>query len=165
MRSHRNIAVFATLVVTTCLLTLPATAQRGKARGKKQNGPAFCRSGEGHPVYGRQWCIDRGFGLGSVTWRKVPPGQVKFGRVPQGPIDAGRLGWREVAEILTDAALDEIFGDSRRDLDRERLAGQWRGGDTEGLLVFELLLGDEPVAELTDLDLDGQVDVVLVAEH
>lgn len=28
------------------------------------NGPAFCRSGEGHPVWGREWCLEKGFGLG-----------------------------------------------------------------------------------------------------
>jgi hypothetical protein len=165
MRAHRAIAVFATLVVTASLLTLPAAAQRGKAKGKQQNGPAFCRSGAGHPVYGRQWCLDHGFGLGNASWRKAQPGRIRFERVPQGRIETTRLGWREVAGILTDVALDEIFGESHYDLDRERLAGEWRGGDTEGLLVFELMLGDDPVAELTDLDLDGQVDVVLVAEH
>jgi hypothetical protein len=28
--------------------------------------PAFCRTGEGHPVFGRRWCVERGYGLGSV---------------------------------------------------------------------------------------------------
>lgn len=28
--------------------------------------PAFCRTGEGHPVFGRRWCLERGFGLGSI---------------------------------------------------------------------------------------------------
>lgn len=32
-------------------------ARRGK-------GPAFCRSGAGHPVFGRRWCVQKGFGLG-----------------------------------------------------------------------------------------------------
>jgi hypothetical protein len=27
-------------------------------------GPAFCRSGSGHPVFGRQWCREKGFSLG-----------------------------------------------------------------------------------------------------
>jgi len=164
MRKTTTTALIAAFLLTVAF-ALPAAAQRGKAKGKQQNGPSFCRSGAGHPVYGRQWCIDRGFGLGSASWRKVPPGQIKFGRVPQGPINTTRLGWREVAEILTDAALDEIFGESQYDLDRERLTGEWRGGDTEGLLVFELMLGDDPVAELTDLDLNGEIDVVLIAEH
>lgn len=30
-------------------------------------GPAFCRSGAGHPVFGRQWCIEKGWGLGNRT--------------------------------------------------------------------------------------------------
>jgi hypothetical protein len=28
------------------------------------NGPPFCRNGQGHPVHGRQWCRDKGWGLG-----------------------------------------------------------------------------------------------------
>lgn len=35
--------------------------RRTEARGR---GPAFCRSGAGHPVHGRRWCVDKGFGLG-----------------------------------------------------------------------------------------------------
>lgn len=34
---------------------------RAAKRGK---GPAFCRSGAGHPVHGREWCLEKGFGLG-----------------------------------------------------------------------------------------------------
>ncbi|MGI8618405.1 MAG: hypothetical protein ACR2L6_04865, partial [Gemmatimonadaceae bacterium] len=30
-----------------------------------EGAPSFCRSGAGHPNWGRQWCIDKGFGLGS----------------------------------------------------------------------------------------------------
>lgn len=33
------------------------THDRGRA-------PAFCRSGAGHPVYGRRWCLEKGFGIG-----------------------------------------------------------------------------------------------------
>jgi len=154
------------LVVVFGLVSLDAdAAQRGKAKGKSQNGPSFCRSGAGHPVYGRQWCLDKGFGLGNASWRRTRPGRIRFGRVPQGPIEPVRLGAREIAEILTDIALDEIFGESRYDLDRSSLAGEWRGGSGEGLFVLELLIGDDPVAELTDTDLDGEVDVVLIMEH
>lgn len=31
-------------------------------RGEARQGPPFCRNGQGHPVHGRQWCYDRGFG-------------------------------------------------------------------------------------------------------
>jgi hypothetical protein len=27
-------------------------------------GPSFCRSGAGHPVWGLQWCLDKGYGIG-----------------------------------------------------------------------------------------------------
>lgn len=51
----------------------------GKA--SQGNGPPFCRNGNGHPVHGRQWCIDKGWGLGSNrgVWdvgpddRRIPP--------------------------------------------------------------------------------------------
>lgn len=33
-------------------------------RGERGGGPAFCRTGEGHPVFGRDWCWDKGFGVG-----------------------------------------------------------------------------------------------------
>ena len=36
----------------------PAARERGR-------GPAFCRNGEGHPVWGREWCLEKGFGLGA----------------------------------------------------------------------------------------------------
>lgn len=35
---------------------------------RSQRGPSFCRSGAGHPVYGIQWCLDKGFGIGRPGW-------------------------------------------------------------------------------------------------
>lgn len=37
-----------------------------RRNSKAQNGPAFCRSGAGHPVHGRRWCEDRGHGVYST---------------------------------------------------------------------------------------------------
>ena len=39
--------------------------EKGSENAKRGKGPAFCRSGAGHPVHGRQWCRDKGFGLGN----------------------------------------------------------------------------------------------------
>jgi len=41
--------------------------RRGRNTNNSARGgsPAFCRSGAGHPVHGRQWCINQGHGLGS----------------------------------------------------------------------------------------------------
>lgn len=38
---------------------LPA---RARPRIRKERGPPFCRSGEGHPVHGWGWCVRKGFG-------------------------------------------------------------------------------------------------------
>lgn len=31
---------------------------------RNDRGPSFCRSGAGHPVFGLQWCVQKGFGIG-----------------------------------------------------------------------------------------------------
>lgn len=36
-----------------------ANARHGN--GRTGNGPAFCRSGEGHPVHGWEWCREKGW--------------------------------------------------------------------------------------------------------
>jgi hypothetical protein len=51
------------------LVMLPYSAEaknnnKNKAAKGNGNGPAFCRSGEGHPVHGRQWCRDKGWDVG-----------------------------------------------------------------------------------------------------
>lgn len=33
-------------------------------RVSRGGGPKFCRTGAGHPVFGRRWCLEKGFGLG-----------------------------------------------------------------------------------------------------
>ncbi len=33
-------------------------------RANRGRGPMFCRTGAGHPVFGRRWCLEKGFGLG-----------------------------------------------------------------------------------------------------
>lgn len=37
-------------------------------RANVQKGPAFCRSGAGHPVHGRRWCEDRGHRMDNVRY-------------------------------------------------------------------------------------------------
>jgi hypothetical protein len=31
---------------------------------RSDRGPSFCRSGAGHPVFGLQWCLSKGYGIG-----------------------------------------------------------------------------------------------------
>src|SRR5688500_14884456 len=52
------------VVVAMVLASAGVEAQgRGKAGkgGAKGGGPAFCRSGAGHPVFGMGWCHERGW--------------------------------------------------------------------------------------------------------
>jgi len=52
-------------------------------------GPAFCRSGAGHPVHGRSWCVNKGFGLGNDQYRDS-----RILRMPAEPSGRG------IADIL-----------------------------------------------------------------
>lgn len=45
--------------------------RRFRLRSNRGGSPAFCRSGAGHPVHGRAWCLEKGFQLGR-------PGDVFF---------------------------------------------------------------------------------------
>ena len=68
-------------VVALALSTADLSAQgRGKGKAKQGNGPAFCRSGAGHPVFGWEWCEERGWGSRSsrtVSARETSRDQVR----------------------------------------------------------------------------------------
>ena len=52
------------LIPALLMIVLPLNADaqgRGKNKGEKGGGPAFCRSGAGHPVHGWEWCRQRGW--------------------------------------------------------------------------------------------------------
>ena len=52
------------LLPALLLLIAPMNADaqgRGNGNGNG-NGPAFCRNGQGHPVYGWEWCRQKGWG-------------------------------------------------------------------------------------------------------
>lgn len=62
MRSYRLSWLVPALLLVA--LSFDAAAQgRGKPAkaGKTSGGPAFCRSGAGHPVFGWEWCRQRGW--------------------------------------------------------------------------------------------------------
>ena len=55
---------WAVLVFVAMLIPADLLAQ-GRGRGRDRDrgrGPDFCRSGQGHPVYGWEWCERRGWG-------------------------------------------------------------------------------------------------------
>lgn len=59
-----------------------------RGQNRRGRGPSFCRSGAGHPVHGRRWCLRKGFGLG----RDVLFDTRRRGRTRLGDIVIGRDG-------------------------------------------------------------------------
>ena len=123
--------------------------------------PSFCRSGAGHPVFGRQWCIDKGFGLGSdgnVRWgRVVNPDVVLRRRVDTNPLDRAALLY-----LLGDVAFNRLAAHAITLGLVEPLAGRWLGEPT-GPRVLLLTSGDRPVAEIVDVNRDNRAEMLVVA--
>lgn len=126
---------------------------------KNGKGPAFCRSGAGHPVHGRQWCVNKGFGLGGNSrWDRVRWEDVIFRR-PQQRTNA-QMG----RDVLSDVLGGVIFGrlDARRRAlgVNEPLNGRWVNDGNRSVLLVNA--GRYPLAELIDGNRDRRVDVVLL---
>lgn len=132
-------------------------------RDDRERGPAFCRSGEGHPVFGRQWCRDKGFGVGSgsVRWEDRGWEDVIFGGPRERQRRIGTTDRGGLVDILGDRVYRRLVDENRRLGGREPLSGRWinPGGVAN---VLQVRSGSIPVAELSDLDGDGRVDAVLV---
>ena len=127
-----------------------------------EGAPSFCRTGAGHPQWGRQWCLDKGFGLGTETdvrWaRNLDISDVVFVTEP-------------TSATLTRAALAAVLGE--RAVDRlalhaitlglvDPLVGTWRT-DPSGTRVLLVNSGTYPVAEIVDVDRDKRSDRMVVA--
>jgi hypothetical protein len=124
--------------------------------------PSFCRSGAGHPVWGRQWCLHKGFGLGEfqdVRWGRTPTvGDIIFGRTLQ----SGRVGTDALVSLLGTTAFNRLALHAVTLGYAEPLVGTWVADPAEPpvLLVHS---GPAPVAELVDVNRDGRADLMLVA--
>lgn len=156
-------------------------SRAGKARG----GPAFCRSGRGHPVKGRRWCVDKGFGLGPtarrdyrydrVRWDDVyfydryrDPRYSRDDRYRYDPRYDDRYddryrtgGWLE--RVIGDAVYGRLTNQSRSLGWNEPLRGEWYE-DRDGR-VLNVFSGLELLAALTDRNDDGRVDEVLMVRR
>ena len=55
------------------LAAVVALALGAAAPATADAAPSFCRSGAGHPRFGREWCIRKGFGLGGGFYRYGRP--------------------------------------------------------------------------------------------
>ena len=128
----------------------------------QDDGPSFCRSGAGHPVWGRQWCLDKGFGLGGYE-------DFRWGR-NLDPIDV-RFSQPSLREQLLGAALEQVLGTNtynRLALHAvtlglvEPLAGTWYT-EPSGPQLLRVNSGVYPVAEIVDTNRDLTGDLLLLA--
>ena len=132
-------------------------------RQPRAGAPAFCQNGEGHPVWGREWCLDKGFGLGArpgFLWSRGRVDDVVYYRPYYDRPRLDRVG-------LVDVLGDIIFG--RLALHAlslgfdQPLAGVWVA-DPGAPRILRVYSGDGQVAEFVDLDRDDRVEVLYVAQ-
>lgn len=127
-------------------------------RRRKGNGPPFCENGQGHPVHGREWCRDKGYGMGGYDpiWRDRRSNDDIIFRLPRQ---------QDSRRSITGSILDSILGRSvYRNVDGHRrainLSGPLSGYWLDYGRILQVRSGDVPVAEYRDLDRDGRVDVI-----
>lgn len=136
---------------------------RYENRGRK--GPKFCQNGNGHPVHGRQWCRDKGFGeyerradrrWEDGGWRDVVFGSPRRTERRTRTMDRGGL-----IDVLGDVVVGRLDRERRRVGARSPLEGRWLDL-RDGGRVLQVRSGRIAVAELTDLDGDRRADIVLL---
>jgi len=134
-------------------------------RRPNENSPAFCRSGEGHPVWGREWCIEKGFGLGvgeRSIWSRATIDDVIFRKPPiTGIVDRPSL-----IEVLGDVVFGRLAVQSLALGYDEPLVGRWVASteEVDAPWVLKVSAGNVAVAELVDTDRDDEVDVLYVVQ-
>jgi hypothetical protein len=130
--------------------------------GLREGAPSFCRSGAGHPVWGRQWCIDKGFGLGTYQdfrWgRTTDVGDVFF--VPA--MFGSPLVGSTLTSVLGSSAFNRLALHAVTLGLVQPLTGMWVAQPT-GPRLLMVNSGPMPVAEFVDVNRDNRADNMLVA--
>jgi hypothetical protein len=121
-------------------------------RSNQADAPIFCQNGSGHPTFGRDWCFERGYRLGSA-WRRERIRDAAIKRISRAtPVERAQL----VEMLGTD--LIERIEDGRTELQLEGpLSANWVDSPAGGL-VLRIQAGDQPIAELADRNRDGKID-------
>jgi hypothetical protein len=96
---RRAIHLVPVLVLT--LLPVSADAQGKSGKAKSGGGPAFCRSGAGHPVFGWEWCQERGWGSSNGARNGRPVQQNRGDAYPD----------RDRDRRMNDVAFDNGYAD------------------------------------------------------
>lgn len=137
------------------------TLRRLGDRQPAGNAPAFCRSGAGHPVGGREWCLDKGFGLGSrngTLWSRGGIDDVIWRRPTADRLDRGGL-----AGVLGDVIFGRLAFQAITLGYDQPLVGFWVA-EPEGPRILRVHSGDYEVAEFVDTDRDDRADVLYVVQ-
>ena len=123
-------------------------------------GPAFCRSGAGHPTKGRQWCYDKGYGLGNDRWSRASGWDgIILGR-PDGRYSTSRMGGSILQDILGRVIYGRLLSQSNA-YGWGPLSGRWLDASS-GPRILQVQGGGHPLAEFYDQNRDGRVDLVMV---
>lgn len=133
-------------------------------RNERGNGPSFCRSGRGHPVYGWNWCRERGWDRSErvpVRWERRTWEDVIF-RSPRTD-RRDRLDRRDLGEVLGDVVFGRIDTRRRNLGSSNDYLGRWMT-TREGRELW-ITAGGVPVARLLDRDGDRRVDAIWLAER
>lgn len=154
------------------LVLLDMTEERARNLGRwdvrpvddrdNDSAPAFCRSGAGHPNWGRQWCIDKGFGLGNnrdLRWGRTD----RLDNVIFQRVDTGDLARDALLGVLGNVVFDRLALHAVTLGYAEPLAGTWLPLEPTGPRVLQLTSGGYPVAEIVDANRDNRADVLVVA--
>lgn len=130
----------------------------------RDGSPAFCRSGEGHPVFGRHWCIDKRFGLGSdadFSWGRT---ERITDLVFLQPVTTASLARDALLAVLGPVAFDRLALHAITLGLSDPLSGRWMVSQEPGAAnVLLVSSGKLPVAEVIDLDRDNRADMLVVA--
>jgi hypothetical protein len=131
----------------------------------RANAPAFCRSGAGHPVWGRQWCLDRGFGIGSrhgTIWSRAPVQDVIFRR---GYYDRDRLAREVLIGVIGDVVFNRLAVHALSMGMHDPLYGTWVAAPDPGApRIMHVYSGDVVVAEFVDTNRNDRADVIWILQ-
>ena len=98
---------------------------RGHKNKNKATGPAFCRNGAGHPVFGWEWCRARGWGDAYRTNQQAQGRAIPRNTRQRDPY-ANRSGNRRFGDVAFDNGYADGYekglddGNDRREFDPTR---------------------------------------------
>ena len=129
---------------------------RDRYEVNRRNAPPFCRSGNGHPVHGREWCRQKGYGLGNDRWERARWDDVVFGRRST----SGRVSGSILEQIVGRTIYNRLTLQSRQ-LGGGSMYGQWVT-PSGGPRMLHVYSGSRPLAEFIDRNRDGRAELVLL---